>query len=55
MKRFYKWLIALLVAALLVTIPGFLLVRKHRAVSIGMPRLRSIARSLTSETKGQAP
>src|SRR5947208_9504897 len=30
-------------------------VRKHRAVSIGMPRLRPIAQSLTSETKGQAP
>jgi len=29
-------------------------VRKHRAVSIGMPRLRSIAQSLTPETKGQA-
>jgi len=29
-------------------------VRKHRAVSIGMPRLRPIARSLTSETEGQA-
>ena len=29
-------------------------VRKHRAVSIGMPRLRPIAQSLTSETKGQA-
>jgi integrase len=28
-------------------------VRKHRAVSIGMPRLRSIAHSLTPETKGQ--
>ena len=29
-------------------------VRKHRAVSIGMPRLRPAARSLTSETEGQA-
>jgi len=29
-------------------------VRKHRAVSIGMPPLRSIAQSLTPETKGQA-
>jgi integrase len=29
-------------------------VRKHRAVSIGMPRLRPIAQSLTPETKGQA-
>lgn len=29
-------------------------VRKHRAVSIGIPRLRSIAQSLTPETKGQA-
>jgi hypothetical protein len=29
-------------------------VRKHRAVSIGMPRLRPTAQSLTSETKGQA-
>ena len=29
-------------------------VRKHRAVSIGMPRLRPAAQSLTSETEGQA-
>jgi hypothetical protein len=29
-------------------------VRKHRAVSIGMPRLRPAARSLTSDTEGQA-
>jgi hypothetical protein len=29
-------------------------VRKHRAVSIGMLRLRPIAQSLTPETKGQA-
>ena len=29
-------------------------VRKHRAVSIGMPRLRPAAHSLTSETEGQA-
>jgi hypothetical protein len=28
-------------------------VRKHRAVSIGMPRLRPAAQSLTSETEGQ--
>ena len=29
-------------------------VRKHRAVSIGMPRLRPAAQSLTPETEGQA-
>jgi len=29
-------------------------VRKHRAVSIGMPRLRPAAQSLTSQTEGQA-
>ena len=29
-------------------------VRKHRAVSIGMPRLRPAARALPAETKGQA-
>jgi hypothetical protein len=29
-------------------------VRKHRAVSIGMPRLRPATQALTSEAKGQA-
>ena len=33
MKRFHKWTLAFVVAALLVTIPGLLLVRKHRAES----------------------